>query len=453
MVYFVNRWKYVFLLSMISFVGISFSQAPTVLESNISLRKVLDVGGGNIRLVQNPATGSRYMLHSSEGLYLLTLGPEAKLENVASGSKLAGEATGLAFAQDGTAYVVSNLILEESKNVAIIRRGMSQDGMNFDWEIVARTEPYPRSNTVFNHNYNAITVSPDGDWLYINAGSRTDHGEVQDFDGLFPNAREVPLTTKIMRIPSDATELTLPNDEAALLNGDYIFARGVRNAYDLAFAPNGDLFGVENGPDADYPEELNWLREGHHYGFPWQFGDWDNQQQFPDYDSSEDKLQHPDFIAVQEGYYQNDPEFPPPPAEFTEPIANVGPDAAIYRSLEGDEVNAAEEGEILYTFTPHRSPLGLVFVDNDDMPTAWQSTNDSLSAFVLSWGAAGGTLSDRGMDILHLNLSKTEDNYETVTHQIATNFRNPIDAVLVENKLYVLEWGSEGAIWELTFEK
>ena len=448
-----NRYKLILCLFGFVYVSTSFAQTPTVLEEGILLSKVLDVGGGNIRLVENPATGGLYMLHSVAGLYLLTLEPEAKLENVASGSKLAGEATGLAFAQDGTAYVVSNLVLEDSKNVAIIRRGTSQDGMNFDWEVVARTEPYPRSNTVFNHNYNAIVVSPDGDWLYINAGSRTDHGEVQDFDGIFPDTREVPLTTKIMRVPSDAIELTLPNDEAALVEGDYIFAWGVRNTYDLAFAPNGDLFGAENGPDADYPEELNWLREGHHYGFPWQFGNWDNQQQFPDYDSSEDKLQHPDFIAVREGYYQNDPDFPPPPTDFTMPVANVGPDATVYRSFEGEEVNAAEVGETLYTFTPHRSPLGLVFVDNDAMPATLQSTDDTQSAFVLSWGAAGGTLSDRGMDVLHLSLSKTEDNYETVTHQIATDFKNPIDAVLVENRLYVLEWGSEGAIWELTFEK
>lgn len=451
MVQLVTKCKLAFVLFSI-LICPAFAQSPTILAEGIGLNKILDVGSGNIRLVQNPATGGLYMLHSREGLFLVKLEPSASLENIAPASAFGGEATGLAFAEDGTAYVVSNLIIEDSKNIATIQRGSPQEGGGFVWETVARTEAYPRSNTVFNHNYNAIVVSPDSDWLYINAGSRTDHGEVQDFDGLFPDTREVPLTTKIIRIPSDAVELTLPNDEAALIEDGYIFAWGVRNAYDLAFAPNGDLFGVENGPDADYPEELNWLREGHHYGFPWQFGDWDNQQQFPDYDSSEDKLQHPDFIAVQEGYYQNDPDFPPPPTDFTMPIANVGPDAMIYRSFEGEEVNAAEEGEILYTFTPHRSPLGLVFVDNDVMPEALQSADDTLSAFVLSWGAAGGTLSDRGMDVLHLSLSKTEDNYETVTHQIATDFKNPIDAVLVENKLYVLEWGSEGAIWELSFE-
>lgn len=405
--------------------------------------------------MENPATARLYVLKPDEGLFKLGLEPAA-LELVTPAATFPGEATGLAFDADGLAYVVLNTVTDEVFNKATILRGVPK-GEAFAWETVAVTEPYPRSNTIFNHNYNGIVVSPDGDWLFVNAGSRTDHGELQDFDGRFPGLREAPLTAKIFRIPKDADNLILPNDEAALSKEGYIFAWGTRNAYDLAFAPNGDLFGTDNGPDADYPEELNWLREGRHYGFPWQFGNRDNQQQFADYDSAADKLQQPDFTAVKEGYYRNDPEFPPPPGEFTKPVVNSGPDATVYRALDGSEVDAAAAGEVLYTFTPHRSPLGLVFVDTDKvdagaMPAKWQSNEEIQSAFVLSWGAAGGTLSDRGMDILHLSLSKSADNYEATTKQIATGFKNPIDAVLIGNKLYVLEWGSEGAVWELTFK-
>jgi hypothetical protein len=39
-----------------------------------------------------------------------------------------------------------------------------------------------------------------------------------------------------------------------------------------------------------------------------------------------------------------------------------------------------------------------------------------------------------------------------VTTQIARGFQNPIDAALIENRLYVLDFGGNGAIWELTFE-
>jgi hypothetical protein len=36
------------------------------------------------------------------------------------------------------------------------------------------------------------------------------------------------------------------------------------------------------------------------------------------------------------------------------------------------------------------------------------------------------------------------------TQQIAEGFKNPTDEVLIGNKLYVLEYGEGGSIWELT---
>jgi hypothetical protein len=51
-----------------------------------------------------------------------------------------------------------------------------------------------------------------------------------------------------------------------------------------------------------------------------------------------------------------------------------------------------------------------------------------------------------------MTLTKVGDNYEAVTTQIARGFKNPIDTAIVGNKLYVLEYGNKGAIWELAFE-
>jgi len=231
-----------------------------------------------------------------------------------------------------------------------------------------------------------------------------------------------------------------------------IFARGTRNAYDMAFAPNGDLFAIDNGPDADYPDELNWIREGLHYGFPWRFGTQDNPQQFANYDPTKDLHLQSGFYATDNGLYHNDPGFPEPPGAFTDPVVNLGPDAMKYRGDDGKEYDAYVQGESLSTFTPHRAPLGLVFVTDSELPAQWRSEGDALSAFLLSWGAAGGTLSDKGQDLLHIQLTKTGDNYEAITSQIARGFHNPIDAVLIENRLYVLDYGANGAIWELTFE-
>ncbi len=445
---------YIVLILMLA-ISLAQESKLTFKRDGVTAKRVLEVGAGNVRLVQNPVTGQLYMLSPEKGVLLLDL-EKGSSKSVASLLELAGIPAGMTFDDSGNIYVVTNRNADENHNQGTVRKGTPKDGVannsgKFDWSTVAQTEPYPLSNTIFNHNYNGIVVSPDGQYLFVNAGSRTEHGEVQDFDGLFPGLREDALTSKIFRVPIDSEDLSLPNDEAALVEGGYIYAWGFRNAYDLAFAPNGDLFAVENGPDADYPEELNWIREGHHYGFPWRFGDWDNQTRLESYDTSEDNLQQPDFTAVREGYYQNDPDFPEPPMDFTQPVVNLGPDAAYYRALDGSEHNAAELGEKLYSFTPHISPLGLVFA-NDALPEDLQSTDETYSAFLVSWGAAGGTLTDKGQNLLHLALTKTEDNYEMVTTEIAGGFANPVDAALVENKLYVLEWGSEGAIWELTFE-
>ncbi len=426
---------------------------PVLLRDGITLRKVIRVGGGNVMMARNPINGEIHFLNPNDGIFRVELTPPTNTYKVVARADISkdGNPAGMAFGPDGTLYVVVNRKAGQNRTQAVIRKGVAAASERFTWETLASTEPYPLANNNFDHLYNGIVVSPDGKWVFVNAGSRTDHGEVQSNGGAFPDTREVPLTSAIFRIPADARDLTLPADEAALK--PYLFADGTRNAYDLEFAPNGDLFATDNGPDADYPDELYWMREGLHYGFPWRFGNQDNPQQFADYDASKDVRLPPDFIAVKNGTYRNDPGFPkPPPVTFANPVANLGPDATKYRGDDGREHDAAAEGRPLYTFTPHRSPLGLVFTTDAKMPADLRGDGGSLSAFVLSWGAAGGTLSDKGQDLLHLRLTKRGDNYESVTTQIARGFKHPIDAVMIENRLYVLEYGADGAIWELTFE-
>jgi glucose/arabinose dehydrogenase len=427
---------------------------PTLLRDGIDLRMVVEVESGSIRLAQNPQDGALYLLSPNSGLARVKLQEPAKLEPVAPVSDMLakGAPTGMAFGPDGTLYLVGNS-QANLRNTGIIRRGRFDDQGKLSWETLATSEPYPLSGTPFDHQFNGIVVSPDGKHIYVNSGSRTDHGEVETNNSAFPNIREVPLTSKVFRLPADATDLLLPNDEAGLQ--PYIFASGTRNAYDLAFAPDGKLFAVDNGPDADYPDEINWLREGQHYGFPWRFGAATNPQTDPNYDGKDDKLLQPDFTAVRSLTYRNDPEFPPAPAvEFVLPIRNLGPAAAQYRDADGNERDAAAEGSDFYGVTPHRSPLGLVFAADEAMPAAWRSTDDMLSAFVLSWGAAGGDLSDAGQDLLHMQLRPDptqEQGYMATTQQIALDFANPIDAVLIGDTLYVLEFGQDSAIWALRF--
>lgn len=424
------------------------ADGPTLLRDDITLRRVGAAGPGSIRLAVSPVDGQLYVLNPGAGLGRLDLATGA-VTPVATSEELVGAATpaGMAFGPDGLLYVVANRA-SGARNKGIVRRGPPAGGSG--WFTVAETAPYALSGTQFDHLFNGVAVSPDGNWLYVNSGSRSDHGEVQDNGGNFPGAREGALTSRIFRIPADARDVRLEDDEAAV--APYVYARGLRNAYDLAFAPDGELFAVDNGPDADLPDELNWIRQGLHYGFPWRFGAEPNPVLDPAFDPTADGRLSQDFVAVQQGFYRPDPAFPPPPMAFTDPVPNRGPAAAVYRAPDGAERDAAAAGASLQTFTPHRSPLGLVFADGEALPADLRGGPGAPSAFVLSWGAAGGTLSDGGQDLLHIALTRDGDGYTATTRQIARDFRRPIDAVLIGKRLFVLEFDGESVIWELTFE-
>ncbi len=426
------------------------AKVPEATAKGVKIRKLFDTGGGFVRLVLDPLTHDLHYLDGKANIYRLTISAsgETKQTQVYSFSDVGGAdaATGMAFGPDGTLYVAGNHS-EDKNTTAIIRKGVPDASGKRVWSTLASTVPYPKSGTPFDHVVNGIAVSPDGHNVYFNSGSRTDHGEVESNEGAFPNTREVPLTSAIFRVPANAHDLVLPDDDAALKTKGYLFADGTRNSYDLEFAPNGDLFAGDNGPDADYPDEINWLRERHHYGFPWRFGDQANAQAAHDYDPSKDRRLQKGFFAVDKGTYANDLTFPQAPTTFTDPVLNLGPDADRYRGDDGKEQDASNEGKKLSTVTAHRSPLGLSFDRDKALPAPFKG-----DAFLLSYGAAGGTLTDRGEDLLDLKLSRSDDNYQATVKQIARKFNHPIDSVLLKNKLYVLDFAGAGTIWEVSFQ-
>ncbi len=355
---------------------------------------------------------------------------------------------------NGIFYVLKRIDLS-SYNIATITKGeVDPSSGERTFFTLAETVPYERCDCIYNHEVNGLVVSLDNRSLFINSGSRTDHGEIQDGDGHFPGLRETALTAVILRVPTEARDLVLPNDRYSLLDQGFLFAEGLRNAYDLAFAPNGDLFATENGPGRDMAEELNWLRQGHHYGFPWRMGLEDTPQQFPDYDPATDFLLSPRSTAVREGYYHNDPTYPPPPRRFTDPVINLGPDADAYRDpADGQIKNASEEGVRFGTFTAHRSPLGLVFDAAHALAEPFRG-----DGFVLSWtrgdpngNSVNGPFNDPSQDLLHLDLAKVGGKYEARVTRIVGGFSNPIDAEIIGNRLYVIEWSGERGLWEIVF--
>ncbi|MYK39283.1 MAG: T9SS type A sorting domain-containing protein [Gemmatimonadetes bacterium] len=398
-------------------------------------------------LGRDPTTNTRYALKPNGDI---TLVPSGTVYTAADHGF--SRASALFIDADGTFYVLKRIDLS-SYNIATITKGeIDPSNGERTWFTLAETAPYERCDCIFNHEVNGLVVSPDNRSLFINSGSRTDHGEIQDGNRQFSDLRETALTAIVLRVPTDARDLVLPNDRDALRAQGFLFAEGLRNAYDLAFAPNGDLFATENGPDRDMAEELNWLREGHHYGFPWRMGLEDTPQQFSDYDPASDFLLPARFTAVREGYYHNDPTYPPPPRDFTEPVINLGPDADAYRDpADGQIKDASEEGVRFGTFTAHRSPLGLVFDADNALAEPFQG-----DGFVLSWTEGdpdgddvAGPFNDPSQDLLHLDLAKVGDNYEARVTRIVGGFSNPIDAEIIGNRIYVIEWGGGRGLWEL----
>ena len=396
---------------------------------------------------RDPTTANRYFIRTNGDITLL---PEGVVYTATDHGFIRPSA--LFIDATGTFYVLKRIDLS-IYNIATITKGeVDSSSGERTWFTLAETEPYERCDCIYNHEVNALVVSPDNRSLFINSGSRTDHGEIQDGDGHFPGLRETALTAIILRVPTAARDLVLPNSRYELLDQDFLFAEGLRNAYDFAFAPNGDLFATENGPGRDMPEELNWLRQGHHYGFPWRMGLDDTPQQFPDYDPATDFLLSPRSTAVREGYYHNDPTYPPPPRNFTDPVINLGPDADAYRDpADGRIKDASEEGMRFGTFTAHRSPLGLMF--DVDHALAGPFRGDG---FTLSWtrgdpdgDSVNGPFNDPSQDLLHLDLAKVNDNYEAHVTRIVGGFSNPIDAEIIGNRLYVIEWSGKRGLWEI----
>ncbi|MFP6642503.1 MAG: hypothetical protein VCF24_02895 [Candidatus Latescibacterota bacterium] len=250
----------------------------------------------------------------------------------------------------------------------------------------------------------------------------------------------MPLSSAILRVPANGEGIVIPADEEALRASGYKFADGFRNAFDMGFAPNGDMFAGDNGPDSDLPDALMWVREGHHFGFPWRMGGIDNPQTFAEYDPSVDNyILFTRSSARNDGLFHNDPGYPPPPMIFSDPVINLGPDADRLRDpATGEAIDASDAGLTVKTFTPHSSPLGIVF--DEDFAMAGEFNG---AGFVLRTGGDCcnliGSFNDPDEDLLHLDLEKVGDNYQARITRIVGGFQGPMDAEVIGNRIYVIE--------------
>ncbi len=323
--------------------------------------------------------------------------------------------------------------------------------------VVFNTVEYGANKTIYDHGWNAMVISPDHKYIYVNSGARTDHGEVQDNGGLYPKARDNALTSKIFRFPVDATDLLLPDDEAKLKADGYLYAKGIRNAYDLNFDADDNLFAVSNSADYDYPEDMFWIRQHHHYGFPWVMGGLENPQQYKDWkaDADSDPFINKSSHSWRTNYYYADPEFPARPAgvKFSPGVQNLGPDANEYRGHSGKIQDGDQTGIAISTFTAHSCPLGLFFDTEKILSNDFKGDGFVLRYTLGERSSLMKPFTNEGADLLHLDMVYDEatDNYVTKTTRLVEGFREPVDAILVENIVYVIEYGGRGGnIWKIS---
>ncbi len=362
-----------------------------------------DVDNQPVRVQPHPKNGLFYVLYKDGEIVLVDPDQGTKktiLDRTQYFRKDAAsyvQALGLHIAADGRFYVVINerLDKEKPKRSHVVLYRMSdpdaqgvpakrQEWLSFD---------HPYGVGWFNHGACHIASGPDG-LLYLSVGARTDHGETgKEWKTPDPDVDthgETPLTACMLRID--------PKAETPKLE---VYCRGLRNSFGFDWDDKGRLIATENGPDADHPEELNWLREGRHYGFPYRFGN----QALPMYK---------DAVPAPEGLI------------FEKPIANLGP-----AGRPGD----AKE----YTFHPHSSPSGVAFYRGGTLPAKYEG-----GFFIARFGNfLGKTLV--GFDLLHVRLVDKDGELAAEMTTILEKLQRPIDLCQWKGKIYILEYSSTDA--------
>jgi len=450
--------KNIFVLSSLLILSSIASAQPVSLRPDVTIDSLTSVTPFAVKVEYDFASASLYFITFSGEVHKIIQDPGQPVRDTLIADV---NQHGINYMQgftfkDSMMFVCGNNKIQSMPGIGLIACGVLQPDGSRIWHNVVTTVPYQSNAVLYDHAFSSVIVNPTGDSLIFASGARTDHGEIETINGLYPDTRDVPLTTKLFIIPINCQNLLLPNDEAALDSMGVVFARGVRNTFDIAYDRSNQLFGVDNSCDRDDPEEINWLRQGNHYGFPWQMGGHVTPMQFPGYNASTDLLINHNCLAWGNTCFYNDSTYPAMPSglDITQPVRNFGPDADKYRDeLTGNVFDASDSGTYITTFTPHRCPLGLTFDKTNKLGNDFTGdgfvlcyTKGTLDSTGTLPDNTTGPFADVGEDLLHLHMSynSTIDNYEMTATKVVTNLVSPVDACLVGNIMYTLELGVAG---------
>jgi DNA-binding beta-propeller fold protein YncE len=112
----------------------------------------------------------------------------------------------------------------------------------------------PCCYSAIDNQPDGLTFGPDG-FLYLGVGSLTDHDEPPD-----PRYKAFADLN-----PYEATILRVNPHTGAV----EIYARGLRNPFDVAFDPGGQLYASDNGLVSGLGDRLLAVNRGAHYGWPY----------------------------------------------------------------------------------------------------------------------------------------------------------------------------------------
>lgn len=445
-------------------ITILFSQRVHTLVSGLTVDSVLSLKPNASKICRDAVSG--HIFYSTSGgniyeVYTPSIGAASDSLRYTSANHGITTLQGLYF-KDSVLYLCGN-VWTSTTGVGKVVKGVLQYNGSRVWVDIATTVPYPSASLYGDHGFAGVTLDPTGNFIYVSSGARTHLGEIRTNGGVWPGKREVPLTTRIFKFPVNTVGLVLPNDSVLLDNSGYVFAWGTRNAYDMAWDRNSNLFAIDNSGERDDPEELNWLRQGKHYGYPWKMGGNYNPLMHSPYNVNADPMVNHQSGGYQSGWFNDDPSFPSIPSgiSFTEPVRNYGTAADYFKdSITGKVKQASSLGTYITSFTSHRSPLGLCFdrdsslappYNGDAFALSFMPGGDSTGYTSLSpWGGPCPFV-DPTRDLLQLKLvyNSVLDNYTMTTSRIVEGFYLPVDADLTGNEMYVAESG--GDLWKITF--
>jgi glucose/arabinose dehydrogenase len=352
----------------------------------VSPTRVASDGSGKFLLILG-ANGDVWRLNVADGALRPLLEAKKYVEGEVS-------AFGMTLDKQGRLYVITNVrdasVKPNINRVTIFRSSGKHESDPADLKPWVKTE-YGYGVNNYNHGVGHVAQGPDG-MLYVSSGSRTDANEASA-DPNFSSEGETPLTACIWRLDPSKEEPTIE-----------VFAHGLRNPYGFCWDDRGRMIATENGPNLDPPEELNEVRQGCHYGFPYQFSNWHANP------------------------YKH---IGPPPADLkmTPPIVNVGPDGGVQKA-----------GKPLATFDPHSSPAGIVFLAGEHFPV-----KDRRTFLVPRYGNMIEQVPDVGFDVLQVRLREptTGPIREAEVKAFLRPVSRPVDVHLSGGKVYLVEHARE----------